>query len=330
MILAGDVGGTKTNIASFDVADGRVVRRLVKRYRNSEYRSLLAIIQEFRTEAGMTIDCAAFGVAGPVVNGRCEATNLPWVVDAREIASTLGVAQVGLINDLEATAYGILQLQETDTLGLNVGTAAPHGTMAVIAAGTGLGEGGLIWNGTRYQALASEGGHTDFAPRNELEIDLLRYLLSMYKRVSYERVVSGMGIVNLYRFFRTRLGTPEPKWLKDELTTGDAASAIATAALAGKDEACRRAMDLFVSLYGAEAGNLALKLLATGGVYVAGGIAPKILPLLQQSTFMDAFSEKGRLSALVKSMPVHVVLNDNAALYGAAHFASTIIERCLP
>lgn len=330
MILAGDVGGTKTNIASFDVAHGRVVRRVVKRYRSSEYRSLLGIIHEFRAETNAAVDRAAFGVAGPIVNGRCEATNLPWVVDAREIAATLGVAEVGLINDLEATAYGILQLQEADTLRMNVGTPTPHGTIAVIAAGTGLGEGGLMWNGTRYQAIASEGGHTDFAPRNELEIDLLRYLLSIYKRVSYERVVSGMGIVNLYRFFRARLGTPEPKWLKDELTTGDPAAAIATAALAGKDDACRRAMELFISLYGAEAGNLALKLLATGGVYVAGGIAPKILPFLQQSTFMDAFSEKGRLSALVKSIPVHVVLNDNAALYGAAHYASTMIEHPLP
>lgn len=321
MILAGDIGGTKTNLAPFSVEDGRLVRGPVKTYRNSEYRSLVAILQEYRKETGVTVESAAFGIAGPVINGRCEATNIPWVVDSRELAACVGLPSAGLINDLEATAYGLLRLRESDTLMLNAGSPRPNGTIAVIAAGTGLGEGGLIWNGRRYQALASEGGHTDFAPRNDLEIDLLRYLLTKYKRVSYERVVSGMGIVNLYRFFRTRMTYPEPKWLGEEIMAGDAAAAISTAALAGKDEACMRTMELFISLYGAEAGNLALKLLAAGGVYIAGGIAPKVVPLLQQSTFMDSFTTKGRLSDLVKAMPVYVVLNDKIALYGAAHYA---------
>lgn len=321
MILAGDVGGTKTNLASFTVEGGQLVRGRFSTYRNSEYRSLGAILQEYQKENGDRIERAAFGIAGPVINGRCETTNIPWVVDARELAACVGLPSVGLINDLEATAYGILRLSESDTLILNAGSARSHGTIAVIAAGTGLGEAGLIWNGRRYQALASEGGHTDFAPRNDLEIDLLRYLLTKYKRVSYERVVSGMGIVNLYHFFRARMASPEPKWLTDEMMTGDPAAAISHAALAGKDEACVRAMELFVSLYGAEAGNLALKLLAAGGVYVAGGIAPKILPLLQQATFIDAFTTKGRLSDLVKAMPVYVVLNDKIALHGAAHYA---------
>ncbi len=321
MILAGDIGGTKTNLAPFSVEDGHLVRGTVTTYRNSEYRSLAAILQEYRKDSGITIERAAFGIAGPVINGRCEATNLPWVVDSRELAACIGLQSAGLINDLEATAYGVLRLSEGDTLMLNAGSPRPHGNIAVIAAGTGLGEGGLIWNGQRYQALASEGGHTDFAPRNELEIDLLRYLLTTYKRVSYERVVSGMGIVNLYRFFRARMSSPEPKWLGEEIISGDAAAAISRAALAGKDEACVRTMELFVSLYGAEAGNLALKLLATGGVYVGGGIAPKILPLLQQATFMDSFTTKGRLSDLVKAMPVYIVLNDKIALHGAAHYA---------
>jgi glucokinase len=281
----------------------------------------VAILQEYKKESGGRIEHAAFGIAGPVINGRCEATNIPWVVDARELAACVGLPSVGLINDLEATAYGILRLRESDTLMLNAGVARLRGNIAVIAAGTGLGEAGLIWNGRRYQALASEGGHTDFAPRNDLEIDLLRYLLTKYKRVSYERVVSGMGIVNLYHFFRTRIASTEPKWLSDEMMTGDPAAAISHAALAGKDEACVRTMELFVSLYGAEAGNLALKLLAAGGVYVAGGIAPKILPLLQQATFIDSFTTKGRLSDLVKAMPVYVVLNDKIALHGAAHYA---------
>ncbi len=321
MILAGDVGGTKTNLASFTVEGGQLLRVAVSTYRNSEYRSLGAILQEYQKENGGTIERAAFGIAGPVINGRCETTNIPWVVDARELAASIGLPSVGLINDLEATAYGILRLSEGDTLILNAGFARPHGTIAVIAAGTGLGEAGLVWNGRHYQALASEGGHTDFAPRNDLEIDLLRYLLTKYKRVSYERVVSGMGIVNLYHFFRTRMSSPEPQWLTDEMMMGDPAAAISHAALAGKDEACVRATELFVSLYGAEAGNLALKLLAAGGVYVAGGIAPKILPLLQQATFIDAFTTKGRLSDLVKAMPVYVVLNDKIALHGAAHYA---------
>jgi glucokinase len=319
MILAGDIGGTKTNLATFSVQGGQLVRGTVSTYRNSEYRSLDAILHEYRKETDTTIERAAFGIAGPVVNGRCEATNIPWVVDSRDLAATLGLKSVALINDLEATAYGVLRVN--DVVMLNAGSPRPHGTLAVIAAGTGLGEAGLLWNGRYYQAISSEGGHTDFAPRNELEIDLLRYLLTKYKRVSYERVVSGMGIVNLYRFFRARATYPEPKWLADEIMAGDAAAVISSAALAGKDEACMRTMELFVSLYGAEAGNLALKLLATGGVYVAGGIAPKILPLLQQATFMDSFTTKGRLSDLVKAMPVSVVLNDTTALYGAAHYA---------
>ncbi len=323
MILAGDIGGTKTNLACFTVQDGLLQRGPVKSYVSKEYASLGHILIQFRHENNAGITCAAFDVAGPVVNGRCEVTNLPWVVDARELAGGLGLNRVGLINDLEATSYGTLRLRESDMLQLNSGTKHENATIAVIAAGTGLGEGGLVWNSTRraYQALPSEGGHTDFAPRNELEIELLRFLLTKYKRVSYERVASGMGIVNIYQFFRTQVRYPEPQWLVQEMTTGDAAAAISTAALAGKDEACVRTMELFVAIYAAETGNLALKLLSTAGVFIGGGIAPKILPLLQQSTFMDSFTNKGRFSSLLKNMPVSVVLNDKAALLGAAHYA---------
>lgn len=321
MILAGDIGGTKTSLASFAVEGDTLVARTVQSYPSNKHGNLVEIVKEFLRDARHDVRFAAFGIAGPVVNGRCTATNLPWTVDTRELAPALGLQKVGLINDLEATAYGILRLPHTELLMLNAGSAAPEGTIAVIAAGTGLGEGGLVWNGSRYQALPSEGGHADFAPRTELEIQLLRFLMKTYKRVSYERVVSGMGIINLYQFFRTQVSYPEPRWLADEMAAGDKAAAISDAALKGKDEACLRAMELFVALYGAEAANLALKFLATGGVYIAGGIAPKILPLLQQSTFMDSFSNKGRFSSLVKSLPVYVVLNENAALYGAAHYA---------
>ncbi len=323
MILAGDIGGTKVNLAYFTETGDALTPSVAKSYSSKQHASLSAIIKQFIQESPQMIDEAAFGIAGPVVNGRCEATNLPWVVDARAIASEFGVKTVGLLNDLEATAYGTLRLQDKDKLQLNTGVAQQHAAIAVIAAGTGLGEGGLVWKGKRYQTLASEGGHSDFAPRSELEMNLLRFLLAKYKRVSNERVVSGMGIVNLYQFFRTQVDYPEPQWLTNEMSA-DAAAAISKAALAGKDEACIKAMELFVSLYGAEAGNLALKLLSTSGVFIGGGIAPKILPLLQQATFMDSFTNKGRLSSLMKNMPVYVVLNDKTALLGAAHFALMI------
>lgn len=321
MILTGDIGGTKTNIASFSVENGALVCRTVRSYPSKQFSSLIEILADFRHEVRENIDRAAFGIAGPVVNGRSAATNLPWVVDAREVAAACGIANAGLINDLEATAYGTLRMNESDKLPLNAGTPQPHGAIGIIAAGTGLGEGALFWNGTCYQAVPSEGGHSDFAPRNEVEINLLRFLLGKHKRVSYERVVSGMGIENLYRFFRTQVAAPEPKWLSDGIAAGDPAAAISNAGLAGTDEACIKAMELFVAVYGAEAGNLALKMLSTGGLYVAGGIAPKILPKLQQATFIDAFTDKGRLSPLLKNMPVYVVLNDKIALYGAAHYA---------
>jgi glucokinase len=329
MILAGDIGGTKTNLAYFTEANGVLTQQFARSYSSKQHASLSAIIRQFIQESPQMIDEAspkageaAFGIAGPVVNGRCEATNLPWVVDARSIASEFGVKTVGLLNDLEATAYGTLRLQEKDKLQLNVGVEQQHGAIGVIAAGTGLGEGGLVWNGASYQTLPSEGGHSDFAPRNELEMSLLRFLLTKYKRVSNERVVSGMGIVNIYQFFRTQVNYAEPQWLAHEMA-GDAAAAISNAALAGKDEACIKTMELFVSLYGAEAGNLALKLLSTSGMYIGGGIAPKILALLQQANFMDSFTNKGRLSGLVKNIPVYVVLNDKTALLGAAHYALT-------
>jgi glucokinase len=320
MILAGDIGGTKTNLAYFSVQDGQLQRGPMSSYASREYVSLSDIVRKFLADNSLNIQIGGFGIAGPVINNRCEATNLPWVVDARAIGAVLGVSKVVLLNDLEATAYGTLRLTPSDTLIVNSGSVQPNGAIAVIAAGTGLGEGGLVWNGSRYQALPSEGGHTDFAPRNEMEMRLLHFLLTKYKRVSYERVVSGMGIANIYQFFRTQVKYAEPEWLALAMTT-DAAAAISTSALSGKDEACVKTMEMFVSLYAAEAGNLALKLLSTAGIYIGGGIAPKILPLLQQSTFMDSFANKGRLSPLLKNMPVSVVLNDKTALFGAAHYA---------
>lgn len=321
MILAGDIGGTKTNLAYFSFENDAFTLQMFASYPSKQHSSLRDIVQQFTSGHTARITSAAFGIAGPVSKGRSEATNLPWVVDAGELASTLKLPHVGLLNDLSATAYGILRLPENDKLIINAGIPEPHAPIAIIAAGTGLGEGGLVWDGTRYRTLPSEGGHTDFAPRNELEIDLLRFMLKRYERVSYERLVSGPGLYNIYEFLRSRSDLPEPQWLKEKIRNGDASATVSEAAMEHKDQVCVEALDTFVSLYGAETGNLALKLLSTGGVFVAGGIAPKILQRIQHGPFISSFAQKGRFANLLRRMPVSVVLNDKAALFGAAHYA---------
>jgi glucokinase len=247
--------------------------------------------------------------------------NLPWVVDAGELAGMLGLAQVALINDLQANAYGIPLLGEEDFAVLNPGRPDPAGPIAVISAGTGLGESMAVWDDTAHRPLPTEGGHADFAPRNELETELLLYLRAEFGRVSYERVLSGPGLGNIYRFLRDSRHLPENPAVVAEMGQGDAAAAIARAALAGSCPLCGQALDLFVSLYGAEAGNLALRTLATGGVFVGGGIAPKIIDRLQGPAFMLAFTAKGRLSPLLETIPVRVILNDRTALLGAGRCA---------
>ena len=321
MILAGDIGGTKTNLAYCELSNGRLRFNSARSYPSQQHGSLGEIIEKYVHDCEEEITAAAFGIAGPVINGRCEATNLPWTVEARETAALLHLESVGLVNDLEATAYGTLRLGGEEKCLLNEGNPAQHGTIVVIAAGTGLGEGGLFWNGTRYQTLPSEGGHSDFAPRDELEMDILRFLLERHDRVSWERVLSGPGLFTLYEFFRSRVNYAEPQWLRHEIDSGDPSAAVSRAGLERKDDASIQALETFVSLYGAEAGNLALKLLSTGGVFIAGGIAPKILPMLQESSFVRSFMQKGRLSAVLDKIPVAVVLNDKTALYGAAHLA---------
>ncbi len=321
MILAGDIGGTKTNLAYYDVEGEYLVPRLTKSYQSSSFKSLNEVVRALQREHPAEITGAAFGIAGPIVDGRSKLTNLGWDVDGRDIAADLKLRHVGLLNDLEATAYGTLRLAENEKVTLQKGTAQAHRAIAVIAAGTGLGEGGLVWDGEHYRAIPSEGGHTDFAPRNDLEIELLQFLLTKYRRVSYERIVAGPGMLNLYEFFRRRSSSPEPAWLTAKMKTGDPAAAISQAGMDGADPVCVQVLDLVVSLYGAEAGNLALKLLATGGVFVGGGIAPKILTKIQQGTFVESFVRKGRYQSLLEQMPIHLVLNDKTALVGAAHYA---------
>jgi glucokinase len=320
MILAGDVGGTKVHLALYDFTKGQLKYTRDERYPAKDYSGLEEIVREFL--AGETVSSACFGVPGPVRDGRLRLTNLPWTLDSRELSRALSIDHVFLINDLEANGYGIAELKADQIYTLSEGDAGQIGNRALIAAGTGLGEGILAWNGRTHIPMPSEGGHADYAPRNEDEIDLLRYLKQKYSgRISFERVVSGMGLTNIYDFLRDVRDMEEPQWLTDRLAAEDPNAVITELALAAKSEICERALDMFVSAYGAEAGNLALKLLSIGGLYIGGGIAPRILEKLKDGTFMKAFTDKGRLSQLLINMPVRVVLESRAALLGAAAYA---------
>ncbi|MGA9672311.1 MAG: glucokinase [Terracidiphilus sp.] len=321
MILAGDVGGTKVHLALYDFTDGKLSYTRDKQYPAKDYSGLEAIVKEFLSADKVTAAC--FGVPGPVRDGRLRLTNLPWTLDSRELAANLGIQHVFLINDLEANGYGIAELSADQIVTLSEGDSGQIGNRALIAAGTGLGEGLLTWNGHIHVPYPSEGGHTDYGPRNEDEIDLLRFLKQKYNgRVSYERVISGMGLTNIYEFLREVRGMEEPTWLAERIAAAhDPNSVITEMALAAKSEICEKALDMFVSAYGAEAGNLALKVLSVGGLYVGGGIAPRILEKLKDGTFMKSFTDKGRLSQLLINMPVRIILESKAALLGAAAFA---------
>ncbi|MBI4674628.1 MAG: glucokinase [Chloroflexi bacterium] len=322
MILAGDIGGTSTRLALFEVRGGQLAQILSEKFSSRAYKGLNEIVSEFMRANPIKVEHAAFGIAGPVRKGRVEATNLPWVVDAAALASELVTANVSLLNDLEANTYGIFELAPKDFAVINPGSPAEGGNIGVISAGTGLGEAGATWDGARFIVFATEGGHADFAPRDELEIDLLLYVQKRLEgRVSYERLLSGPGLYTIYEFLRDTERGVEEAWLRDELGDNDAAALIGQYGMEGKSELCMRALDLFVSIYGAEAGNLALKLMASRGIFVGGGIAPKILTKMQSGLFMDAFSAKGRFEELLRAIPVRVLLNDQAALLGAARYA---------
>jgi len=321
MILAGDIGGTNARLALFDVQNGTYKLVSGSVFPSRQYRGLDEIVAQFVSDTDLHPSVACFGVAGPVRNGKVETSNLPWVVDSKRLAGELSLPTATLINDLEANAWGIAALEPDDVVVLNQVRGTPVGNKAVIAAGTGLGEAGMYWDGSKHRVFASEGGHADFAPRNELEVDLLNYLRARFGHVSYERIVSGPGLVNVFHFLRDTGRGDEPLWLTEQMTTGDPAAAISMAALAGKCSLCEHAVDLFVSLYGAEAGNLALKIMALGGVYVGGGIAPKMLPKLGGPLFMQSFTGKGRMQPLLESIPVKVIKNEKLALLGAARYA---------
>ncbi|MFQ5664403.1 MAG: glucokinase [Terriglobia bacterium] len=321
MILAGDIGGTKSLLAYFSPQDEPRQPHYETSLPSRNYLGLTEVLKDFLAKNPAPVEFACFGVPGPVAEGRCETPNLPWVVDARDLRRVTH-SEVVLINDLEATAYGIAALRPQELFALSEGKPAPQGNAALIAPGTGLGEAMLFWDGEQHRPAASEGGHTSFAAQNALEMNFLRYLLKEFDHVSYDRVVTGSGLRRLYDFLKETGYAEEPSWLREELASAeDPAAVISRAALEKRSELCVKALDMWVSIFGAEAGNLALKALATAGVFLGGGIAPKILPKLKDGTFLTAFQHKGRLSSVVGQIPVRVILNDKTALYGTAGYA---------
>jgi glucokinase len=320
MILAGDIGGTNARLAYFQPLNGHL--RLVSErvFPSREHSELGEIVSQFLDDSGTRPESACFGIAGPVRNGRVETSNLPWVIEQSRLAKQIHLPATWLINDLEASAWGIGALNSQDLVSLNRVSGPVIGNQAVIAPGTGLGEAGLFWDGSRHHVFASEGGHTDFAPQDELQIELLRFLEKRFGHVSYERVLSGPGLVNVYEFLRANGGAESSNLVESD--NGDQAAAISRAALDGSSKLAEKALDLWISVFGAEASNLALKVMATGGLFIAGGIPPKILAKLKEPQFMEAFLAKGRLRALVEVIPVQVVTNDKAGLLGAARCAA--------
>ncbi|HEY0264784.1 MAG TPA: glucokinase [Granulicella sp.] len=324
MILAGDVGGTKVHLALYEFENGRLKQIRERRFPAHEFRSLGEVVVRFLegTDDKDKIAAACFGCPGPVRDGRLKLTNLPWILDSRDLEAELGIRHIFLINDLEANGYGIPEVAPEKIFTLHEGNPEAAGNAGLVSAGTGLGEALLIWDGRRHKPFASEGGHCDFAPRTDRDVALLQYLRhTLNGRVSFERVVSGLGIKNVYAYLRDVEKLDEPGWLKDRLLHEDPNAVIGTCAEDGSSSICFETMRLFSAAYGAEAGNMALKVLATGGIYLGGGIAPKTLKTLRHGAFMQAFLDKGRLSPLLEAVPVRVILDETCALLGAAAYA---------
>ncbi len=323
MILAGDVGGTKTILALFE-SEGDGLKCVKKeQFPSAQYQTFTELLTSFLADAkDIQITAACIGVAGIVVDGRCETTNLPWVLSSKDIGERVNSQHVWLLNDLEATAWGLLDLPEHNFVELNPDAQQQQGNIAVVAAGTGLGEAIIAWDGTTHHVLASEGGHADFAPTSEQEIALLKHLLLTHpEHVSWERLISGEGLINIYQFLKhVNLAETNPE-TEQQMVERDPAAVIGEAGVAGNDALCVEALTLFCRLYGAESGNMALKCLPYGGVYLAGGIGAKILPVLQQGEFMRGFLAKGRCRAMLQKIPVKVCTNPEVALLGALSYA---------
>jgi len=321
MLLAGDIGGTKTVLALFSTAaaDTPLHPLHLQTFPSGQFSSLEAIIAQFLEGKDEPIEAASFGVAGPVVNGRSQITNLPWVIDSAAISQTHQIKKVILLNDLESIANAVPHLQANDLATINEGGAEPGGAIAVIAPGTGLGEAFLIWNGQRYQAHPSEGGHASFAPTTQDECALLAFLGQKYTHVSFERVCSGSGIPNLYAFWQQDGRFPEPGWLRDEIErAADPTPIIVKSGLANTADICTATVQMFVDILAGEASNMALKVLATGGVFLGGGIPPRLLNLLQTDRFISKFSDNGRFTNLLLNMPLQLICHPQTALLGAS------------
>jgi glucokinase len=325
LVLSGDIGGTKTYLALFSLNDGVLEAVREGAYLNERYSGPEEVLRDFlRVGEARAIEGASFGIACPVVGNRCVLTNLNWTVDGAALQGALGLKRLALINDLEAIGWGVSLLPPQDFFVLQQGIAR-QGNAALIAAGTGLGEAILFWDGASHIPSASEGGHTDFGPRDSIETELLGFLIGRYGHVSYERIVSGMGLENIYEFVKARAAGEEPLWLKERISLEGVAPVVSEEGMKGSDKNCAEALRIFVSIYGAEAGNLALKALSTHGIYLGGGITPKILNALASGAFLSAFEDKGRFREFMKSLPVRVILNDRTGLIGAANYAARML-----
>src|SRR6266436_6711826 len=326
MILAGEIGATRTRLAAFETEGNRLQRVVEKNYMSQKHDGLSGILADFVKTEGIPVHSACLGVAGPVRAGRSKISNLPWVIDAKEVATQLRLNSVGLLNDLEAYAYGIDGLESRDFITLSEGAEEAEGNRAVISAKTGLGMAGLYWDGFRHHPFACEGGHADFAPRNDLQMDLLAYLQKKYGRISCERILSGPGIKNIYDFLRDAHKSDEPQWLKDQIAAAqDPPAVISQLAQEGKAPICDQTLSIFVSIYGAETGNCALNFLSTGGIFIGGSVAAKNVSRMKDPIFMESFLDKGRMESLLKEIPVTIVLNDDSGIIGAARY--TLIEK---
>lgn len=320
-VLAGDIGGTKTTLGFFVRGKGRPILKSLETYSNKDATDIGNIIKSFSENHNITVDSACFGIAGPVIAGRCKTTNLPWDVSENTIKQRFRWKNVRLINDLSATAQAIPLLTSRELSSLNRPRIRKGKNIALLAPGTGLGEAFLIFRNGQYSPVSSEGGHADFSPNNESEVKLWRYLHKRYGHVSIERLLSGPGLVNIYSWLKDSGKYRQPLWLRRKFKEMDPARVISETALENRDHLCVKALNFFVSILGAAAGNLALTGMTTGGVYLGGGIPPKILPKLKEDLFMKGFVGKGRFKTLLKKIPVRVILNDKAALYGAAYTA---------
>jgi len=326
MILAGDIGATNIRLAAFETEGNRLQCAIEKVYLSHDYDGLAGILTQFIRGEGIPVHSACFGVAGPVRAGRSKISNLPWTIDARELAQQLRLNSVGLLNDLEAYAYGIDALESKDFVTLSEGSEDAEGNRAVISARTGLGVAGLYWDGFRHHPFACEGGHADFAPRDETQMELLAYLQKKYGRISCERLLSGPGIRNIYEFLRDSRKVEEPASVREQIASApDVPALISRLALEGKASICDQALTLFVSIFGAETGNCALRYMSTGGIFIGGSIAAKIVERMKHPVFMESFLDKGRMEGLLKDMPVKIILNDDCGLIGSARY--TLVQK---